>query len=152
VIDAGAQASTRKRDILDFSGFAFPAASQVLHSDAPLPLTSCGGRSRVYFSYLLYLLLWHTHLRLHPPGSGKHTGNELLHTQEAELQKVAAKLGRMTATALNQLLDIFELPRGTGEEGHKVLQCAQPQCVCLWHSVHVCIAFLVQRYASTGIS
>ncbi len=47
--------------------------------------------------------------------------NTALHTQEAELQKVAAKLGRMTATALNQLLDIFELPRGTGEEGHKVL-------------------------------
>lgn len=60
------QASTRKRGILDFSGFTFPAASQ-----------------------------------------------------EAELQKVAAKLGRMTATALNQLLDIFELPRGAGEEGHK---------------------------------
>jgi hypothetical protein len=42
--------------------------------------------------------------------------------QEAELQKVAGKLGRMTAHALNQLLDIIELPRGTGEEGHKVLQ------------------------------
>ena len=41
--------------------------------------------------------------------------------QEAELQKVTAKLGRMTANALNQLLDAFELPRGTGEEGHKVL-------------------------------
>ena len=39
--DAGEQASTRKRDIMDFSGFAFPAASQVLHNDATLPITSC---------------------------------------------------------------------------------------------------------------
>ena len=68
------------------------------------------------------------------------------------MQKVAAKLGRMTATALNQLLDIFELPRGSGEEGHKVLQHAQLQCICLWHSTYVSIAFLVQRHASTGIS
>jgi hypothetical protein len=45
----------------------------------------------------------------------------LRHVQEAELRKVAAKLGRMTAQTLNQLLDAFELPRGTGEEGHKVL-------------------------------
>jgi len=27
---------------------------------------------------------------------------------------------RLTLAALHQLLDIFELPRGTGEEGHKV--------------------------------
>lgn len=33
---------------------------------------------------------------------------------------MAAKLGRLKTEALNQLLDIFELPRGSGEEGHKV--------------------------------
>lgn len=53
------------------------------------------------------------------------------------MQKVAAKLGRMTANALNQLLDIFELPRGSGEEGHKVLQRAQLQCISSRHSIYV---------------
>lgn len=60
------QASTRKRDILDFSGFSFAAEGKA-----------------------------------------------------SELEKVAAKLGRLKTEALNQLLDIFELPRGTGEESHK---------------------------------
>ena len=88
-------------------------------------------------------------MHLHPVCGSRRKQHIALHAQEAELQKVAAKLGRMTATALNQLLDMFELPRGTGEEGHKVLQCAQLQCICSWHSTYLSVAFLAQWYAST---
>ena len=41
-------------------------------------------------------------------------------TQAAHLEKASAKLARLKKEALHQLLDVFELPRGSGEEGHKV--------------------------------
>ncbi len=42
--------------------------------------------------------------------------------QDVELEKATAKLDRLKADALNKLLDIFELPRGSGQAGHKVRQ------------------------------
>lgn len=63
---------------------------------------------------ITHIIMEHFYTRLN------HGGITLTWLQEAELEKVAAKLGRLKAEALNQLLDIFELPRGSGEEGHKV--------------------------------
>lgn len=51
---------------------------------------------------------------------------------------MSAKLGRLKTVVLHQLLDIFELPRGTGEQGHKVRPqastggwCIPICCVCV---------------------
>ena len=41
-------------------------------------------------------------------------------TQATDLEKASAKLARLKKEALHQLLDVFELPRGSGEDGHKV--------------------------------
>lgn len=40
--------------------------------------------------------------------------------QEKEVEKAQDKLNKWTLALLNSALDLFEIPRGSGEEGRKV--------------------------------
>ena len=46
--------------------------------------------------------------------------------QDSELEKLETRLGKWTASHLNSLLDLLDLPRGTGEEGIKVALALGP--------------------------
>ena len=60
-----------------------------------------------------------------------------IHTlpQAKEREKVEEKLGKWSVNLLNSALDVFELPRGQGDEGKKVCVHA---CVAVCACVCVC--------------
>jgi hypothetical protein len=62
--------------------------------------------------------------------------------QEGEVQKLSAKLGKFTLPHLNNLMDILDLPRGSGDEGTKVGTFAQLQYTALQVTIHMTAASL----------
>ena len=101
------QAHTRKKDVKGFSGYVYPDGAEVgLHHDrhAGLPVSFCCA------------------------------SHHCVCMQEVERERHQAKLSKWNLNQINALLDVLDMPRGSGEDGAKVcsfqsvLQVVQP-CV-----------------------
>lgn len=94
------QAHSRKRDIKAFSGFAFDIETKVA--------CSC------------HHLLPVQRKIIYTMARQKEPAIFFCNMQDTELERLEARLSKWTTPQLNSLLDLLDLPRGSGEDGVKV--------------------------------
>lgn len=107
------QSHGRKSNLLKFSGFAYEA-DEVRGPELCLKLHSrtCSAQRRSTSCLMAAMT--------------KSVAVVCVRTQEKEKEKVKEKLERFTVALLADCLDLFDIPRGAGEEAKKVV----PQSAC----------------------